>query len=193
MTTSSDTLAHELWQPPAGIQHRAIRAIILCIAGSLLLTASAKINIPFVPVPLTLQTLVVLVLGLALGARLAVATTGLYLVQGALGLPVFAKGAGLAYLIGPTGGYLVGFVAAAWALGLLAGRGWGQTWKTALAAMLAGEAIIFALGVGWLALAIGPDKAIAAGLLPFLPGEALKIVVAIAMLPLAWKAARIAR
>ena len=87
--------------------------IVLAIAGSALLAVSAKAQIPFWPVPMTMQTFVVLVIGMAYGARLGVATLGLYLAEGAIGLPVFATGSGLGYLIGPTGGYLAGFVLAA--------------------------------------------------------------------------------
>ena len=105
------TLADALWSPAAGSP--AIRAIALAVIGSILLTLSAKIQVPFWPVPMTMQTFVVLVLGVAYGWRLAGATVLLYLAQGALGLPVFAAGGGPAYMDGPTGGYLVGFLLAA--------------------------------------------------------------------------------
>jgi biotin transport system substrate-specific component len=110
-----------------------------------------------------------------------------YLVQGALGLPVFAKGGGLAYMTGPTGGYLLGFLLAAWLVGRLAERGFDRRIPTALGLFLLGDLVIFALGVGWLASLIGLEKAWAAGVLPFLPAEALKIALAVAVLPLAWR------
>ena len=106
-------------------------AALLALAGSLLLTLSAKVQVPFYPVPITMQSLVVLCLGATLGARLGAATVVLYLLEGALGLPVFAgtpeRGIGLAYMAGPTGGYLIGFVAAAYLVGLLAERGWDRS------------------------------------------------------------------
>jgi biotin transport system substrate-specific component len=179
------TLADALWSPAAGSP--AVRAIVLAVIGSILLTLSAKIQVPFWPVPMTMQTFVVLVLGVAYGWRLAGATVLLYLAQGALGLPVFAGGGGPAYIAGPTGGYLVGFLLAAIAVGWLAERGWARSWTSTLAAMLIGTAIIFACGIGWLSTLIGLPKAISAGLVPFLLSEAVKIALATALVPFAWR------
>lgn len=179
------TLADALWSPAAGSP--AIRAIVLAVIGSILLTISAKIQVPVWPVPMTMQTFVVLVLGVAYGWRLAAATVLLYLAQGALGLPVFAAGGGPAYMAGPTGGYLVGFLVAAGAVGWLAERGWARSWTSTLAAMLIGTAIIFACGIAWLSTLIGLPQAIDAGLKPFLLSEAVKIALATALVPLAWR------
>lgn len=179
------TLADALWSPAAG--SNAVRAVVLAVVGSILLTISAKIQVPFWPVPMTMQTLVVLVLGVTYGWRLAGATVLLYLAQGALGLPVFAKGGGLAYMAGPTGGYLVGFLLAAVALGWLAERGWARSVPSTLAAMLVGTAIIFACGIAWLGALIGLRAAIGAGLVPFLLSEAVKIALATALVPFAWR------
>jgi biotin transport system substrate-specific component len=179
------TLADALWSPAAG-SHVA-RAIVLAVIGSILLTISAKIQVPFWPVPMTMQTFVVLVLGVAYGWRLAGATVLLYLAQGALGLPVFAGGGGLAYMAGPTAGYLVGFLLAAFVVGWLAERGWDRSVGGALAAMLAGTAIIFACGIAWLSTLIGLPQAISAGLMPFLLSEAVKIALATALVPFAWR------
>ena len=123
------------------IDNAVVRNLILAIVGSLALWVSAKLSIPFWPVPLTMQTLVVLVIGMAFGARLGAATVLLYLAEGAVGLPVFSgtpeKGIGLAYMMSTTGGYLVGFVLAAGAVGFLAERGWDRSpVKTALAMVL---------------------------------------------------------
>ncbi|HXH03806.1 MAG TPA: biotin transporter BioY [Candidatus Competibacteraceae bacterium] len=164
-----------------------IRALALLLAGVALLTLSARIQIPFWPVPMTLQTYAVLVIAMAYGPGLGVATVTAYLLAGAAGLPVFAQGGGAAYLLGPTAGYLLGFVLATALLGWLARRGWDRSLPRALAAMLAGEAVIFACGVTWLAAHVGMEKAIAAGLLPFLAGEMLKLALAAATLPLAWR------
>jgi biotin transport system substrate-specific component len=192
------TLIGRLW--PQTVTS-TLSQLLLVIAGTLLLAVSAKVQVPFWPVPMTMQTFVVLLIGAAYGARLAGFTLAAYLAEGAAGLPVFAKGAGLAYMAGPTGGYLAGFVIAAVVVGWLADRGYGRAVVTTLVAFLAGEVIIFALGVGWLAggfpglglqLAggfpgLGLQKALAEGLMPFLPAEALKIALACAVLPLAWR------
>lgn len=183
-STPTTTLAQTLWPATGGL--RVLRTLLLIVAGSALLTLSAKTQVPFWPVPMTLQTGVALALGAALGWRLAGATVLAYLAQGALGLPVFAGGAGLAYLAGPTGGYLVGFLVAAVATGWLAERGWDRTLVTSFAAMLLGDVLLFACGLGYLSTLIGVEQAIAAGLLPFLAGEALKIALATALLPAAW-------
>jgi biotin transport system substrate-specific component len=181
------TLLEALW-PTA---RPAIRNITLAFAGTLLLALSAKVHIPFWPVPLTMQTFVVLVLGMAFGWRLGAATMALYLVEGALGLPVFSgtpeRGIGLAYMAGPTGGYLAGFVAGAGLCGWLAERGWDRSaWRTAIAMSL-GHLAILALGWAWLAALIGPAKAYAAGVAPFYAATIAKTALAVVALPLAWK------
>ena len=179
------TLTDTLWSPAAG--SNIARAIVLAVIGSVLLTISAKIQVPFWPVPMTMQTLVVLVLGVAYGWRLAGATVLLYLAQGALGLPVFAAGGGLAYMVGPTGGYLVGFLLATFAVGWLAERGWDRSVGGTLLAMLVGTVIIFACGIAWLSTLIGLPQAISAGLMPFLLSEAVKIALATALVSFAWR------
>ena len=159
-----------------------LRAVLLALAGSVLLTLSAKLKVPFHPVPMTMQTMVVLVLGVAYGSRLGTATVALYLIQGAIGLPVFAdtpeRGIGLAYMAGPTGGYLAGFLVAAWFAGMVGQGGVGRM----AAAMLGGHAIIFAFGLAWLAAAIGPEKAWLLGAAPFLLATLLKSALGVALL-----------
>ncbi|MFZ9414117.1 MAG: biotin transporter BioY [Alphaproteobacteria bacterium] len=158
-----------------------LRAVLLALAGSVLLTLSAKLKVPFHPVPMTMQTMVVLVLGVAYGSRLGAATVALYLLQGAIGLPVFAdtpeRGVGIAYMAGPTGGYLAGFLAAAWLAGAI---GQGGLLRLA-AAMLAGHAVIFAFGLAWLATAIGVEKAWLVGVAPFLLATLLKSALGVAL------------
>jgi biotin transport system substrate-specific component len=183
-----NTLAARLW--PVEATNGTLRALALVCVGSLVLTLSAKTQVPFWPVPMTMQTFVVLVLGAAYGARLAGATVLFYLAQGAIGLPVFATGAGLAYMAGPTGGYLMGFLVAAVVVGALAERGWDRRITTAALAFLIGDLIILLLGFSWLATLIGAERAMAAGVLPFLPAEALKIALAVALLPIAWRLVR---
>jgi len=162
----------------------------MVVAGTALLALSAKVQVPFWPVPMTMQTFVVLLIGITYGPRLGLATGLLYLFEGALGLPVFAKGVGLAYLMGPTGGYLFGFVAAMAVMGLLADRGWDKTGPGVLVAMVIGEVLIFLPGVVWLAAVVGSEKAIAVGLAPFIAAEAFKIILAVATLPLIWRAVK---
>jgi biotin transport system substrate-specific component len=153
--------------------------LVLVTIGVALLAASAHIALPFWPVPMTMQSGVVLLLGAAYGSGLAEATVGAYLVAGAIGLPVLATGAGLAYMAGPTVGYLVGFLAAASFMGQCSSQGVMRGLFGTLVAFAVGAAIIFGCGIGWLSLLIGPQEAIAAGLLPFLPSEATKLVMAV--------------
>jgi biotin transport system substrate-specific component len=170
-----------LWPVRGG--GRLLRAAVLAVMGSALLTISAKVQVPFYPVPMTMQTLVVLLIGMAFGARLGVATVALYLAEGAAGLPVFAgtpeKGIGLAYMIGPTGGYLLGFVLAAGIAGWIVER---RHDAAGLAlAVLAGSIAIYASGVLWLASFVGLGKALELGLVPFLWGDLLKAGLAFAL------------
>lgn len=187
--TAALTLSGALWPASAGLA--GWRAAVLVTVGVLLLWLSAKIQIPLWPVPLTMQTFVVLTIGLAYGARLGGATVLAYLAAGAVGLPVFAgdwhEGAGYIHLYGPTGGYLVGFAVAAWIGGRLAERGWDRRLPHAAAAMLIGNVVIYALGVAWLAVLFDLGTALTAGLYPFLPGDALKIALGAVTLPLAWR------
>ncbi|GAA4532176.1 biotin transporter BioY [Chelativorans composti] len=170
---------------------RAVR-LTLVVGGSLVLWASAKIQVPLYPVPMTMQTLVVLTLGMAFGWRLAAAAVALYLAQGAFGLPVFAgtpeRGIGLAYVMGPTGGYLLGYLPAAALCGWLAERGWDRSIMKTAFAMLAGNVVIHTFGLAWLGAVIGWDKPVLAlGLFPFALGDLTKLALAALILPLAWQ------
>lgn len=166
------------------------RPALLALGGSLAIAASAQIQVPIQPVPMTMQSLVVLLVGAAYGPRLGAATVLLYLAEGLLGLPVFAGlRAGPAVLAGPTGGFLLGFVPAAALAGWLAARGWGDDAWRGGAMLLAGHAVLLALGVAWLAALIGVDHAVAAGLMPFLPDTAVKVALGAALLA-ALRAAR---
>ena len=180
-TAASRPIVSELW--PAIGAGATLRAVVLALIGSLLLAASAKVQVPFWPVPMTMQTFVVLALGAAYGWRLGLATVLLYLAEGAAGMPVFAgtpeKGIGLAYMMGPTGGYLVGFAVAAALVGFLAERRAMRGWLALTFVMLLGHAAIFAFGLSWLAAAIGWSKAIAGGLTPFWAATALKTALAV--------------
>jgi len=167
------------------------RDLLLVCGGTLLVAALAQVRLPlpFTPVPVTGQTLGVLLCGALLGSRRGAAALLMYLSAGLAGLPVFAGGAaGGAYLLGATGGYLLGFVLAAWVVGWLCERGLERSWRTAWLPFLAGEALIYLAGLPWLALFVGgPGQAVALGLLPFLPGDLLKMLLAAALLPAAWR------
>jgi biotin transport system substrate-specific component len=130
---------------------------------------------------MSMQSFVVLTLAVAYGKRLGVATVVAYLVEGAFGLPVFQSGGGLASFSGPTAGYLAGFVVATWVVGSLSERGAMRSMLAAFGVLLLGDAIIMVLGTAWLSTLIGFEKALAAGLLIFLPAEALKITLATAL------------
>jgi biotin transport system substrate-specific component len=170
-----------------------LRNSVLIVGGSLLVAGLAQLSIPLQPVPVTGQTLGVLLVGAALGWRRGGLALLAYLAEGLVGLPVFAEGrAGLPVLLGPTGGYLVGFILAAALVGFLAERAWDRTpWLMALALVL-GNLVIYAVGVPWLAvvLRLPPQPAYQFGMGPFLIGDALKLAVAMVLLPGAWFIAR---
>lgn len=180
-------LIEALWPTASENDARGfVRKALLAIGGSLLLTMSAKINVPFYPVPMTMQTFAVIVIGASFGWRLGAATVLFYLAQGAAGFPVFAgtpeKGIGLAYIAGPTGGYLLGFVAGAIVAGWLAERGWDRSFLTLLLAMFFAHAAIFAFGTVWLGTMIGIEKAWIVGVVPFYLATAFKTLLAAACL-----------
>ncbi len=180
------TLAATLW--PQQAASRIARFAALAIGGALALAVSAKAQVPFYPVPMTLQTLVVLAIGAAFGARFAAATVALYLTEGLMGLQVFAgASAGPAYMAGPTGGYLAGFLVAAALVGWLAERGWDRSLGRLLAAMVVGHFVIFACGFAWLAALIGPQDAWIGGVAPFFAATIVKTLLAWAVVAAAWR------
>lgn len=190
-------LATAVWPDNA---NRWVQAIVLILVGTAILAISAKIKVPFRPVPVTLQTLAIMALAAAYGSRLAVATVVAYLLEGAVGFPVFTNTppevAGSAYLIGPTGGFLIGFIALAWIVGTAADRGWDRSVPKLLAAMVVADAVVFALGFIWLAwfatmanggTGIGAAAAFKFGVAPFLLADFLKIALAALAVPAAWR------
>jgi len=196
-TQSSPVLALAVW--PRSISP-VVQAVVLALAGTAVLALSAKIKVPFYPVPMTLQTFAVMALAAAYGSRLAVVTVILYLFEGALGLPVFTNTppavAGPAYFLGPTGGFLIGFVALAWIVGSAADRGWDRSIPKLFAAMIAADAVVFVLGFIWLAWfavlssgghGLGAASALKFGLVPFLLADLLKISLAALAVPACWR------
>ncbi|WP_299024541.1 biotin transporter BioY [uncultured Thermanaerothrix sp.] len=174
-----------------GIRQHGLQDALLILGGSLLVAGLAQIRIPlpFTPVPITGQTLGVFLVGATLGSHRAALSLGLYLLEGVVGLPVFAGGAsGLVHLLGPTGGYLLGFVVAAYAVGWLAERGWDRSTVSVIMMFTLGELIILGLGSLVLARFIGLEHAWLGGVMPFLPGDALKAFLSALLLPTARKA-----
>lgn len=179
----------ELWQPRERTTSSLVVSLILIVAFANLTAVTASVSIPlepFSPVPITLQTLAVLLSGALLGSRAGALAQLVYLAEGLAGLPVGAGGnSGLPWLMGPTGGYLIGFVAAAFVTGLMVERGWGKgIWRLAVA-MVFGNLVIYVLGVARLDQFLdgGVQAAFVAGVLPFLVGDALKIAVAAGVVP----------
>jgi biotin transport system substrate-specific component len=170
---------------------------ILAVVGSLFIAGLAQVTIhlSFTPVPITGQTLGVLLVGAAFGPSLGAATLLLYLLEGALGLPFFAHGAhgwSLLQVASATGGYLWGFVVAAAVVGWLSTRGWDRSLKGSIGSMFVGELVLYAIAVPWLAhsLGIGVQRAMVLGLYPFIVGDTLKLLIAAGALPLAWRFVR---
>jgi biotin transport system substrate-specific component len=179
-------LATVVWPDRSGGFSGVLRAAILVAFGTALLTLSAKINLPLPYVPMTLQTFVVLVIGVAYGWRLGSATVLAYLAQGAMGWPVFAGPVGgLAPLVGPTAGYLVGFLAAVFVTGWLSERGWDRSVPLLFVAMGIGHVIILGAGFAWLAfgMKLGVEKAWLVGILPFVAASVVKNALGAVLVP----------
>jgi biotin transport system substrate-specific component len=188
---SSNSLVNSAFRRASGGNPSLFHNILLILGGSVLiaLSAQAAIPLPFTPVPVTGQTFAILVVGMALGSWRGGLAVVAYLMEGALGLPVFAGGkGGLVVLFGPTSGYLFGFVAAAFIVGLLAERRWDRHPVNAALAMLVGNIVIYIPGLVVLGLVLGVNAttAIEYGFLPFYLGDLVKLVLAAAVLPLAW-------
>lgn len=170
---------------PLRLSERSLAVQVAAVLfGTALMTASSYISVPMVPVPMTMQTLAATLIGALYGWRLGAGTVAIWLMQGALGLPVFSNGGGgIAHLFGPTGGYLFAFVIAAALTGALAERGWtGDRIVRAFFAMLAGNALILLMGWAWLANMIGSEKAFWAGVAPFILGGIVKSALGAAIL-----------
>ncbi|HVY21322.1 MAG TPA: biotin transporter BioY [Bauldia sp.] len=176
----------------------AVQELILVLAGTAVLYISGKISVPFYPVPMTLQTLAVMAIAAAYGMRLGTLTVLAYLAEGAVGIPVFTATppaiAGLTYFLGPTGGFLAGFIPLAVIVGYAADRGWDRSPVRLFGAMLVADVVLFALGFLWLALfahvgqhtGLGFASAFKNGVVPFVLGDLLKIALASALVPAVW-------
>ncbi len=164
-----------------------VYVLLTSIIGSFLLAISSKVQIPLTPVPVTLQTLVLLVMSMFLGWRGALGATSLYLFQGAIGLPVFAHGGGFVILFGPTGGYLFGFLIASLVVGYLAEKGWDKSVVLTFTSMTIGTLIIYLFGVIWLSYLKDLNTALVFGLLPFITPDILKICLGTCLVSAGWE------
>jgi biotin transport system substrate-specific component len=180
---------------PARVRSNVAYRLALAVAGSWLVAglAQMEVRLPFTPVPITGQTLGVLLVGASLGPGLGSLSMALYVLQGALGLPFFSGGAGGLTFLGLSaakGGYLWGFVLTGGVVGWLARRGWDRGLRGAIAAMFVGEVVLYAIAVPWLAGALGVSlaRALELGLAPFVVGDVLKVLLAAGLLPAAWRA-----
>lgn len=180
---SSPVLASAL-RPASRVPAR-IYDVCLVAGFSLIIAVSAQVSIPlpFTPVPVTLQTFAVVLTGALLGSRRGAAAIVAYLAEGLAGLPVFSLGrAGFAHLLGPTGGYLVGFVAAAWLVGFFVERRLASTLFGALFVLIVGHLVPYVTGVAWLSVSLGIQRALILGFMPFLVGDALKVAASVGVL-----------
>ncbi|MEP2027926.1 MAG: biotin transporter BioY [Paracoccaceae bacterium] len=189
--TATQNVLAEIFGPQSGTALR-VKQAILVVLGIAVLAIAAKIKIPMWPVPVTMGTFAVLSIGAAYGPRLGLATILGYMIVGALGFDIFAGSSaekfGLTYMMGGTGGYLVGYVLATLALGALAQRGWDRSSLWMALAMVIGTVLIYVPGLLWLGQLYGWDKPILAwGLTPFLVGDAIKLALAAMLLPALWK------
>lgn len=194
-TMAHETVNKQVLAEALGGENAALRKVLLVAAGIGAMVLAAKLRVPMWPVPMTLQTLVVLLIGTTYGARLGLVTLLGYVALGAAGVAVFAgDSAGLAYIAGPTGGYLVGFAVAAGLMGLMARRGLDRTRAGMAGMMLAGSAVIYAFGLSWMAVLFAADKGLAwvvqYGMLNFLAGDLIKLAIAALLVPGLWKATR---
>jgi biotin transport system substrate-specific component len=186
MTSATQTLVQTL------LPNRSLtRNLVLVGGGALLTTVAAQVQIPWQPVPFTLQTLAVMLVGLSMGARLGALSQLAYLAAGLAGAPVFAGfSGGVLKLMGPTGGYLVSFVLVAGLLGWMSDRGWTKTAAGSALALAAGALLNLGLGTLWLSAFTGLEKAFWLGFAPFVAIEAVKALIAIPVIPLSWKLVR---
>ena len=195
MAREMDPVLTETVGPQSGTALR-LKQAALVVAAVAAMALAAKIRVPFWPVPATMQTFVVLSVGAAYGLRLGVASMLGYVLIGALGFDVFTSSSatsyGLAYMAGPTGGFLAGFVVAAAAMGLLARAGWDRSTARMAGAMLIGNAVIYAFGLAWMAhlflAAKGAGWVLTYGMLNFLPFDAVKLALAALLFPVLWRA-----
>ena len=186
-----ETLSDRLWRTDTVVA-TALKWLVLAFAGAMLITIAAKIKVPFWPVQMSMQTAAIFLVGAAYGWRLGTLTVLLYIAQGAMGFPVFQgtpeKGIGIPYMLGPTGGYLVGYVIAAAMVGWFAERGFDRSFFKIGAVMLLAGTVLYIPGLLWLAYLFGMDKPILQwGLYPFILGDLTKVALAAAVTALGWR------
>lgn len=164
-----------------------VKNIVLVLSFAIVTGVAAQLKLEIGVVPITMQTLAVLLSGALLGSKRGALSQITYFLMGLAGLPWFARGGGMAYLMSPTFGYIIGFVLAAYSIGWLCERGFDRQVKTAILAMLIGNILLYIPGLLWLAKFIGFKKVLAVGLYPFIPGDLVKILLAGLALPIGWR------
>jgi biotin transport system substrate-specific component len=180
---SHATLASRFWPETSSL----VSKVLLAVVGSMIVAVAAHISVPMLPVPMTLQTMAVLAIGATFGARLGAATLALYAVEGAAGMPVFSPIAdGYPGLMGPTGGYIIGFILAAGLVGYLVERGWGRNVGKLFLACIAGAAVLYVPGLLWLGSFVGAEKVLEYGFNPFIIGDTVKAAVVALGVPAVW-------
>lgn len=162
----------------------AIKDIVLVLSFAILTGICAKLKIEIGPIPITMQTFAVLLSGALLGSKRGAASQITYILMGLSGSPWFSRGGGIAYLMSPTFGYIIGFVMAAYLVGWLAERGWDKNFEKAILAMLIGNILIYIPGLFWLVKFVGFGKVLSVGFYPFIIGDLLKILLAGLLLPI---------
>lgn len=187
-TAQAATLMDAVFPKTNLMRYILMRYMLIVLSLTVLIALSARISfpIPWSSVPITGQTFAILLTGALLGSRLGALTVLAYLAEGAMGLPVFAYGGGIAYFTGPTAGFLIGFVPMAFVVGYLCERGWDRRPWTAVLAFLAGSVVLYIFGLSWLAHFVPGGSLLSAGLYPFIPGDLTKIVLAAIALPAGW-------
>ncbi|MGD9537908.1 MAG: biotin transporter BioY [Alphaproteobacteria bacterium] len=201
MNPTQPALAAAAWPVDAKPAQRALRFALLAILGVIFVALCSQVRVPFYPVPMTGQTFATLLVGAVFGWRLGIATLALYIGAGAIGIPVFSNWMhGPGVIAGATGGYIIGFALAAGLIGYLANRGWTRSIVLTVAGMLAANVVIYVVGVPWLAVWYGSvgaqylkegqgawDAAFASGVVPFLLGDLLKLLLAAAIVAAGWR------
>jgi biotin transport system substrate-specific component len=187
--TSPNVAVHPAFLADLVVRRSVATDILLVVVGAAFTGLLAQLAVPLWPVPITGQTIAVLLVGAALGpVRGALSLAG-YALLGVVGVPWFSDASGgLHVLVGPTGGYIVGFIVAAWLVGWLAARRWDRRWVGAICSFLAGTVVVFAIGIPWLAVSLGltVEQALEAGLYPFIIGGVIKAVIVAAVVRGAW-------
>ena len=187
MTINQPVLIDIIWPQIDNKTMAIARNVVLVLSFAIITALCSQLKLEIGLIPITMQTFAVLLSGILLGSKKGASSQMIYLLGGIAGIPWFSHGGGMAYILSPTFGYIIGFVAAAYLVGKLAEQGWDQKVRTAVLAMLAGSIIIYFFGCLWLARFVGLEQVLVIGCYPFVVGDLLKISLAGVILPWCWK------